>query len=374
MAEITNTYEPRRVSPPGGTLQDILDERGMAQNELAERTGLTPKAINEIIKSKMAITPETALKLERALGIAAEFWLAREQHYQEWVARQRAQAELADAVAWLKAVPVRELVTRSLVREHKSKADQVGELLQFFGVASPKAWQEVYAAPQAAFRRSRAFDCDVGATAAWLRIGELQAQTIKAAPFNAERFRRTLKESVRLTREPFDQVADQLRESCASSGVAVVYVPELKRCRASGVTRWLSARKALIQLSDRYMSADHLWFTFFHEAGHILLHRKKDVFLEGNGSETEQEREADRFARDILIPSGEYAKLQRQGAGGVTASAVEQFADRVGVAAGIVVGRLQHDRLLAFNQLNHLKSRLALAGRHLGSPSTTGTT
>src|SRR6266508_4258362 len=155
MTDITNAYEPRRVSPPGGTLQDILDERGMAQNELAERTGLTAKAINEIIKGKMAITPDTALKLERALGLPAEFWLAREQHYQEWLARQRAQGELADAVTWRKAVPLRELVACGFVRERKSKVEQVGEMFRFFGVASQEAWKEVYARPQAAFRRSR---------------------------------------------------------------------------------------------------------------------------------------------------------------------------------------------------------------------------
>jgi HTH-type transcriptional regulator/antitoxin HigA len=360
MAEITNSYEPRRVSPPGGTLQDVLDERGMAQNELAERTGLTPKAINEIVKGKMAITPDTALKLERALGIAAEFWLGREQHYQEWIARQRAEGELADAVTWLKAVPLRELVSCGLVREYKSKAEQVGELFRFFGVASKQAWEEVYASPQAAFRRSRAFKCDVGATAAWLRIGELQAQSIKTGTFKADRFRLTLKEAVRLTRKPFRQVAIHLKDSCASAGVAVVYVSELKGCRASGVTRWLSPTKALIQLSDRYKTEDHFWFTFFHEAGHILLHRKKDVFLEGAGSENEQEREANRFAQEMLIPSGEYAKLCSRAAPGLSTAAVRAFAEEIGVAPGIVVGRLQHDKLLRFDRLNDLKSRLEL--------------
>ncbi len=360
MTDITNSYEPRLVSPPGGTLQDVLDERGMAQNELAERTGLTPKAINEIIKGKMAITPATALKLERALGIAAEFWLAREQHYQEWLARQRAQEELAEAVTWLKAVPLGELVSCGLVREYKSKAEQVGELFRFFGVASKQAWEEVYASPQAAFRRSRAFKCDVGATAAWLRIGELQAQSIKANTFKADLFRQTLKEAVRLTRKPFGKVADRLEESCASAGVAVVYVPELKGCRASGVTRWLSPTKALIQISDRYKTEDHFWFTFFHEAGHILLHRKKDVFLEGDGSESQQEREANKFAQEMLIPPGEYSKLRDRAALGLTTAAVQAFADEIGVAPGIVVGRLQHDQLLRFDRLNDLKARLAL--------------
>lgn len=330
----------------------------MAQNELAERTGLTAKAINEIVKGKMAITPDTALKLERALGTPADFWLAREQHYQEWLARQRAQEEFGAAVAWLSCIPVRQLVARGLVREWKSKVDQVGELFRFFGVASRQAWTEVYATPQAAFRRSRAFECDVGATAAWLRMGELQAQSIRTEPYKPVRFRQVLKEIVGLTRRPFAEVAGQLKDSCASAGVAVVYVPELKGCRASGVTRWLSSTKALIQLSDRYKTEDHFWFTFFHEAGHILLHRKKDVFLEGGGSETDQEREADFFAQETLIPSAAYAKL-RDGVS-FSSSTVQAFADEIGIAPGIVVGRLQHDRLLRFDRLNDLKNRLNL--------------
>jgi HTH-type transcriptional regulator / antitoxin HigA len=358
MTEIRNAYEPRHVTPPGGTLQDILEDRGMAQNQLAERTGLTAKAINEIVKGKMAITPDTALKLERALGTPADFWLAREQHYQEWLARQRAHEEFGAAVAWLSCIPVRELVAHGLVREWKSKVDQVGELFRFFGVASREAWTEVYASPQAAFRRSRAFECDVGSTAAWLRVGELQAQSIRTEAYKAERFRQVLKGLVGLTRRPFAEISGQLKDSCASAGVAVVYVPELKGCRASGVTRWLSSTKALIQLSDRYKTEDHFWFTFFHEAGHILLHRKKDVFLEGGGSETDQEREADKFAQEILIPPSEFARLLGQRS--LTAAVVKAFADQLGVAPGIVVGRLQHDRLLRFDQFNDLKNRLEL--------------
>jgi addiction module HigA family antidote len=346
------------VSPPGGTLQDILDERGMPQNELADRTGLTAKAINEIVKGKAPITPDTALKLERALGTAAEFWLAREQHYQEFLARERAQAEQASAIEWLKMIPVAELVRCGVLRKLKSKAEQVGECLRFFGVASQSAWQEVYAAPQAAFRRSSAFESHVGPTAAWLRLGELAAQGIRTEPFKAERFREVLRAAVRMTVADFPQVAAQLQEQCAAAGVAVVYVPQVKGCCASGVTRWLSASKALLQLSDRYKTEDHFWFTFFHEAGHILLHRKKAVFLEAGGSETDEEREADRFARDLLISDVEYSRFCDDVSAGVTSSSVQAFAERVGVAPGIVVGRLQHEKKLRFDRLNELKRRL----------------
>ncbi|HZZ86342.1 MAG TPA: HigA family addiction module antitoxin [Anaeromyxobacteraceae bacterium] len=360
MAEITNAYEPARVTPPGGTLQDLLDERGMAQNELAERTGLTAKAINEIVKGKMAITPDTALKLERALGTPAEFWLAREQHFQEWLARQRAREELSGAVAWLRTIPVRLLVAQGFVRACRSQVEQVGELLRFFGVASRDAWEDVYATPQGRFRRSSAFESDVGATAAWLRIGELGAQAVQTSSYQADLFREVLKEAVGLSREPLAATIDKLQNRCASAGVALVCVPGIKGCRASGVTRWLSPSRALIQLSDRHQTEDHFWFTFFHEAGHILLHRKKDVFLEGGGSDTEQEREADRFAQDRLIPPGQYAALRKIAPSGLTALAIQRFAATVGVAPGIVVGRLQHDRLLRFDRLNDLKVSLKL--------------
>jgi addiction module HigA family antidote len=300
MTETTNSYRPRLVSPPGGTLLDLLEERGMAQNELAGRTGLTPKTINEIIKAKAPITPDTALKLERSLGVPAEFWLVREQHYQEWMARGRAEAEQADAVEWLRRLPVKDLIDAGLIERSRSRVDQVGELLRFFGVASPAAWNDLYERPQAAFRRSSAFTSDVGATAAWLRLGELQSQSIKGGNYSASRFRAALKTAATLTRRPLPEVTEALRRSCAAAGVAVAVIPALKGCRASGVARWLSPTRALIQLSDGPGTTEQLWFTFFHEAGHILLHGKKLVFLDGGGGETSEEHEADRFARTSL--------------------------------------------------------------------------
>ncbi|HSM92983.1 MAG TPA: HigA family addiction module antitoxin [Anaeromyxobacteraceae bacterium] len=358
MAEIVNRYRPRRVSPPGGTLQDLLAQRGMAQNELAERMGLTAKAVNEIAKGKSSITPDTALKLERALGMPADFWLAREQHFQAWLARQRAEKEQGKRVAWLTKLPVRELIKAGAVRPCSEKAEQVGELLRFFGVASTKAWEEVYASPQAAFRRSGKFECDVGATAAWLRLGERAAQAVKTEPYVAERFLEVLRDAVPLTRRPVREAMDELRASCASVGVALVLVREVGGCRASGVTRWLTPSKALVQLSDRHKTEDHLWFTFFHEAGHILLHKKKEVFLEGGRDGGAEEREADRFAQRMLVPDDAYRELQDGGA--FSSPIIEGFSERHRVAPGIVVGRLQHDKAIPFNALRHLQRRFEI--------------
>ncbi|MEY2914970.1 MAG: hypothetical protein RLZZ184_4279 [Cyanobacteriota bacterium] len=97
-SKIQNRYNPDYVSPPGDTLLEVLEHRGMTQAELAERTGRPKKTINEIIKGKAAITPETALQLERVFNIPASFWNNRERHYREFLAQKEEKKRLAKQV------------------------------------------------------------------------------------------------------------------------------------------------------------------------------------------------------------------------------------------------------------------------------------
>ncbi|MGH9895454.1 MAG: ImmA/IrrE family metallo-endopeptidase, partial [bacterium] len=140
-----------------------------------------------------------------------------------------------------------------------------------------------------------------------------------------------------------------------ASGVAVVWVGELPSTGISGCARWLSDTKAVIGLTLRYKTDDQMWFTFFHEAGHLVLHDKKAIFLEGKDRpSSKEEEEANAFAARVLIPQEFQAALM-----GVRLEAREiiRFARRVGVAPGIVVGQLQHHGRLKQHQLNSLKRR-----------------
>jgi Zn-dependent peptidase ImmA (M78 family) len=134
-------------------------------------------------------------------------------------------------------------------------------------------------------------------------------------------------------------------------------VPELSGSRACGATRWISPEKALIQLSLRYKTADHLWFTFFHECAHLLLHGKKLVFLEGASFDGRpEEEEANRWAANFLIPLADFKRFFDEA--DFTPSAIRAFASQVGVHPGIVVGRLQHEKLVEHSYGNALKLRL----------------
>ncbi|MEM1177591.1 MAG: ImmA/IrrE family metallo-endopeptidase [Acidobacteriota bacterium] len=235
--------------------------------------------------------------------------------------------------------------------------------MEFFGVATVEAWRQRYENPLAAFRASESFDKKQGAVAAWLRKGEVEADLLECEAFNRQSFRATLSEVRRVTNEPEPNIfIPKLQELCAGSGVAVVFAPTPPGCPVSGATRWLTSSKAVLQLSLRYSSNDHLWFTFFHEAAHLLLHGKRLLNLEGidprDDSEEIREREANDFARDFLIPPedafrlGELASRPK-----VSKIMVRRFAAGIGLAPGIVVGRMQHEGWLEYSHMNDLKVR-----------------
>lgn len=350
----TNEFEPDFVSLPGDTLQEVLNERGISQANLAERTGRPKKTINEIVQGKAAITPETALQLERVLGVPAVFWNNLERNYRENLARIEERERLLSQIDWLGRVPCRAMINKGWIRKCSDKVDQLREVLNFFGVASPSRWDEVIGEPAAAFRVSDAFEIDTGALAAWLRKGEVDAQRVDCRPFGRDEFRQVLIEARSLTERPLHEVFPELQKRCAHAGVAVVVVPELPRARANGATQWLSKDKALIQLSFRYKREDVLWFTFFHEAGHILLHGKRKVFVDSGKFTCEPEEEqANRFAANLLIPQKPLKRFVAEGT--MSERDVVRFARSVGVDPGIVVGRLQNDKKIQHRQLNGLR-------------------
>ena len=353
-----NQYAPDFVTPPGETLFEILEENGMSQAEFADRTGRPKKTINEIIKGKAAITPETALQFEKVLGTPASFWNNREHNFREWLARQEERKSLEKQLPWMKQFPVRVMIKKGWIKSYEDKIAQLTELLRFFAIASPENWEK--AGPAANFRQSPTFTAQPAAVSAWLRKGEIEAHAIECEPYKAARFQAALLQARALTKEPLEIFVPQLTQICAAAGVAVVFVPEMPGTRTCGATRWLTPTKALIMLSLRYKTDDQLWFTFFHEAGHILLHGKRDVFLEAeqkaNECEPEKEEQANRFAADILIPLEQYHNLSPAGQH-FGYEDIEEFARRIGIAPGIVVGRLQHDARLEKANCNRLKRR-----------------
>ena len=356
MAMANNTYDPDYAVPPGWILEERLEVNGISQAEFARRCGRSAKLISEIIAGKAPVEPETALQFEKVLGVDASLWLGIEADYQLHMAREAEAVNASRLVAWYKTFPVRELAKRGCIEKPVNDADGVSKLLTFFGVASVDAWQRRFGTANVAYRHSPSFESTEEALATWLRLGEIAAQQQECAEYDEARFRRALKEIRGLTQESVEVILPTMRQHCNEAGVAFVIIKKLPGTALSGAAKWLSPRKAVIQLSLRHMSDDHLWFSFFHEAAHLLLHSKKDVFVEGNnGDASELEREANNWASNFLVPNNRWKPFKAT----VPQSRVSvlAFAREQGIAPGIVVGMLQHDSVLRWTHLNRLKKR-----------------
>ncbi len=354
-----HSFDPDYAVPPGATLQETIAALSMTQAQLALRTGMAAKTINEIIKGKAPITPGTAVLLERVTGVPARMWINLESQYREQLARIADRNRLDADLEWLRTIPTRELIKRGAIEDQPNKVLLLHAVLAFFGVANSQSWHKVWMQPSAAFRKSARFEANPGAVATWLRLGELEGHKIQTEPYCKSSFRSALVAIRSLTVEPPSVFEPTMVRSAAAAGVAVVFVPRIKKCPASGATRWLGSSKALIQLSLRYKSDDQFWFSFFHEAGHVLHDGKKEVFIDDDGtSEDDREQRADAFARTFLIPREHESVLPSL----ETATAVKRFAEQIGIAPGIVVGRLQNERLLRWDTpMNKLKRGLTWA-------------
>ena len=300
-----NQYFPETVPHPGETLKEKLEEMMMGPKEFALRTGKPEKTIIAIIKGDSSITPDMAVQFESVTRIPANFWMNHQRNYDEFIAREKRQIVIQDAVGWAKKFPVAEMIKKGWLSSVASTQEKTIEMLTFFGFSTHMASEDYYFNQQlkVAFRISLAKTAEPYAISAWLRKGELQAMELETKTYSEKNFREALPVLKSIKENHSDKFFSQLQRVCLQTGVKVVHTPRINNAPISGATRWLNDTP-LIQLTVPDEDSDKFWFTFFHEAGHILLHGKKDIFLEKveySDKDLIKEKEANEFATRWML-------------------------------------------------------------------------
>lgn len=349
-------YEPDYAVAPGEILLETIEALGMTQKELGVRTGLSPKTINLIIQRQEPITYETAIRLERATGTAAALWNNLEKNYRQQLARLADHRKLGAEADWLDSIPVEELANRHVVAVTQDTTALLEAVLGFFGVNSVQAWKDLWLDPHVAARRSQCFQSQPGATATWLRLGELHALNAECKPYDRTKFRDALAHIRGLTKETTEAFVPQMKQRCAETGVALVFEQAIKGAPWYGASWWLTSEKAVIELSLRYKWEDQFWFSFFHEAGHILNDSKKGVFINTGKDGDPGEDKANQFAADFLIPPDKAGRVPFL----KSYSQVRALADELGISPSIVIGRFQRETG-KWSYFNKLRRKLAWA-------------
>ena len=353
------SYTPTTKVRPGQVIARALDREGMSQKNLSARTGLTEKHLSQIINGEASITIETALLFENALGGSASFWINLEKNYQEAKAREEQTATLAGEVALVQLFPYAELVKRKLVEQTRDATKKVECLWKFFGVNSLRY---VEATEAVAYRKRDNGSTKSAAIAAWLRCGEIKGRNIVVEAYSATKLKQSLPRLRALTTKEPNEFSSAAMKLLSDAGVRLVYVPHFSGTGVSGAVRWVG-ENPLIQLSVLGKSSDRFWFSLFHEIGHVLLHSKKEKFIEfdkqDSSVEQEKEREADRFAGDVLVPLPQYEQFLEQR--DLSRDAVIRFAKAIDIDPGIVEGRLKHDGVIPWSTQLRLATKLAIS-------------
>ena len=368
----SNQYNPDYAIHPGEILEETLEARGIKKTTFAEKCGISNKTVSQIIHGKSAITPEMAIKFERALGNSASLWINLNADYELNLAREADQRNLISQKDWVKKFPIKQLVEYGIIPKRHKIVDNLSSLLSFFGVGSVTAWNRYYLSPDVSYRKSETFDSNTHAVATWLRIGEILSEQIYCTPYSKESFKNAIQEIRSFTASPPDNLQNEMVNLCKESGVALVFVPELPKTHISGVTKWLTSEKAMIILSLRHKMEDHFWFSFFHEAAHILLHGKTEVFIDDtHNTKAPKEVEADRFASNILIPPKRLSLYLEEKK--VSQTTICEFAKEINLSPGVVVGRLQHDKVIPYSWYNKLKRKFEFSDKAQKKPQQINT-
>ena len=284
MIDISN-FERGSICPPGNTVSDLIARKGLSAHSLAQIMGVSFSVINGILSGRKEVNHVLASKLSDALGGSERFWLNRERKYREFLQLVRADIS-EDDEAWLSEIPIGSMKKYGWIPASRARSKILIDCLNFFDVKNVSAWRTNYESdsPLVKFRTSKAFNPQAGSVATWIKQGETEANFEQSDIWNKNGLINAIPELRELTREPDPTVfLPKLRRICLSVGVAVIVAPTPAGCQASGATKFLSSDQALLMLSFRFLSDDHFWFTFFHEIGHLVLHGKDSIFIEGGG-------------------------------------------------------------------------------------------
>ncbi|MBW8189676.1 ImmA/IrrE family metallo-endopeptidase [Neiella marina] len=347
-------FNPTWVSTPSDTLLDLMDENGLSIEELCNNLGLSESKGMALLEGKVSIGEELAERLASLFNCSPAFWINRECLY-----RHRESALSRDEIIWLESLPTSDLVKGGWIPKRLNLKQKLTSCLNFFDVDCLDAWEEkyLYKHQEVAYRTSNSFDTEPMSALSWLRMAEVQTEKMSIEKWNPSLLNNQLDNLRKLTLVKSPQIfIPKVRETLALCGVYFTVSKTPQKCRASGATHYTQSGSPIVSMSFRYLTDDQFWFTFFHEIGHVLMHDKQRVRLEGNFEVNElEEKEANEFAENILVPEHYRKELYKLRAKDWIK--LVRLAKRVGTSPGILLGQLQHKGLISYKYLNKLKTR-----------------
>ena len=342
------------ATPPGATIKEQLEDRGMTQKEFASRMEMSEKHISRLINGEVQLTSDMAYRLEMVLGLPARFWSNLEAIYREKLVKVEAENALDADAELARKFPYNEMAKNGWVAETRDPKEKAINLRKFFEVVRLQMLSNNQLLPSIACRRVSITEKADYALIAWAQKAKLDARNISTTPINVDRLVEKLPIIRAMTTKPPEVFCEELISLLANCGIALVFLPHMGGSFLHGAT-FYDKNKIVIGLTVRGKDADKFWFSLFHELGHIILGH---LNLENGATGTEEEA-ANEFAKEQLIPKAMFEHFV--GNAVFTREALIEFANIIKIDPGIVVGRLQKEGYIDFKWYNDLKTKYMLS-------------
>ncbi len=341
MAE--HVTQPDDFKTPGEAIQAALADRGWTQEDLAIVLKRPRPTINEIILGKRAVTPEMAWILAEALGQDAQYWMHLEVKYRlSLVTPEKTVSGVQRRSRAFAIAPVKDMEKRGWISSTRDAYELERELCRFFEVDNLDDEPQI----SVATRRSTSCELLTPSQRAWCFRARRLAMSVHAEKFKPELLAHCKERLRELAAFP-DQTR-QVPTVLSGYGIRFVIIEPLPGSRMDGAAFWLAPDQPVIALSVRFDRIDAFWFTLGHEFAHIVNgHASIDSELVGesalmSGAKPEIERIADEESSNMLVPSDKLESFILRVGPLYSRTRINQFAHRMKVHPGIIVGQLQH--------------------------------
>ncbi|MFA6856300.1 MAG: HigA family addiction module antitoxin [Treponema sp.] len=354
MAQKTNGLSREMIIHPGETLKEVLEDRGMPQLELAQRTGMSPKHISTVINGEKDISVAFARKLAYALGIEAAFWINLQTNYDkeilEYEDLNSISEEEATVAKSLKEVNTY-LTTQKLLSVVSGIPAKIIELRKLLGVSNLMNIRTL--TYNGAYRAQLSVSIIPEVLFAWQRICELETEKIEVTEQEDTEQKKKLRELLPQIKNCMFSAQNncmrKLSSLFASCGIAFAVIPAFAGAPVQGFLKRTEQGKTLLCMTLRKKRADIFWFTLFHEIGHVLNGDGRQRFIDFESEPGEIETKADTFAENQLLDKDAYAAFVKSA--DYSETAINQFAKKQQVLPFIVIGRLQKDGKLRWSDM-----------------------
>jgi len=357
MKERMNGLSLDLIIHPGETLIELLETRNMKQKELALRTGFSEKHISEIINGKATITSRFAASLENVFDVSAKFWLNLQANYDiELINYNEMKTISGDEISILADLKeiLRHLKTIGLITKNQSKEEDVINLRKFLAVSNLTTIPSLQL--NAAFRTSATTRINPYVLFAWIRLCEVRTNDITTLnALDIDKLRKSIPIIKNVMHSQPGNIGSELRSAFSDCGVKFHIVKHFKGAPVQGFIEKVESEQMMLCMTIRQAWADIFWFTLFHEIGHILNDDVKTRFVDYDSSETEDEVLADRFAQDALLDPDIYEDFIKLG--DFSIEAIKELAKRENVKPYIIIGRMQKEKHISYQEYSTEKTR-----------------